>query len=39
MVPAISLHHLVTGIRQEAKDARERLVAYLVANFDEIVYI
>jgi hypothetical protein len=39
MVPAISLHHLVTGIRREAGDGRERLVAYLVANFDEIVYI
>jgi hypothetical protein len=39
MVPAISLHHLVTGIRHEAADARQRLVAYLVANFDEIVYI
>ena len=39
MVPAISLHYLVSGIRQEARDARERLVSYLVANFDEIVYI
>lgn len=39
MVPAISLHYLVTGIRHEAADARERLIAYLVANFDELVYI
>lgn len=39
MVPAISLHHLVSGIRHEAADARERLIAYLVANFDELVYI
>jgi hypothetical protein len=39
MVPAISLHYFVTGIRHEAADARERLIAYLVANFNEIVYI
>jgi hypothetical protein len=39
MVPAISLYHLVTGIRQETADARSRLIAYLVASFDEIVYI
>ncbi len=39
MVPAISLRYLVPGIRHEAPDARERLVAYLVANFDELVYI
>lgn len=39
MVPAIGLHFLVTGLRAEASDARDRLVAYLVANFDEIVYV
>ncbi len=38
MVPAISLHHLVTGLRRETTDARERLTRYLVANFHEIVY-
>jgi hypothetical protein len=39
MVPAIALHHLVSGLRREAPDARARLTAYLVANFHEIVYI
>jgi len=39
MVPAISLHFLVPGLRAEAADARERLIAYLVASFDEIVYV
>ena len=39
MVPAISLHYFVSGIRHEAPDARERLIAYLVANFNELVYI
>jgi hypothetical protein len=39
MVPAISLHFLVAGLRAEAPDARERLIAYLVASFDEIVYV
>lgn len=39
MVPAIGLHFLVPGLRAEASDARDRLVAYLVANFDEIVYV
>lgn len=39
IVPAVSLHFLVPGLRAEATDARDRLIAYLVANFDEIVYI
>ncbi len=39
MVPAISLHFLVPGLRAEVPDARDRLVAYLVASFDEIVYV
>lgn len=39
IVPTISLHALVTGMRAEVGDARERLVGYLVANFDEIVYV
>ena len=39
MVPAIALHHLVTGLRREAPDARARLTEYLVRNFHEIVYI
>jgi hypothetical protein len=39
MVPAISLHFLVAGLRAEAADARDLLIAYLVACFDEIVYV
>jgi hypothetical protein len=39
MVPAISLHCLVTGLRADASDARKRIIDYLVANFDEIVYV
>jgi len=39
MVPAITLHALVPGIRTQVKDGRDRLIAYLVANFAEIVYV
>jgi hypothetical protein len=39
MVPAISLHFLVAGIRRETPDGRERLIRYLVNSFHEIVYI
>jgi hypothetical protein len=39
IVPAISLHCLVSGMRAELGDARDRLIAYLVASFDEIVYV
>ena len=39
MIPAIALHYLVDGLRHESPDARERLIAYLVANFEEFVYI
>ena len=39
MVPTISLHFLVPGLRAEVADARDRLIAYLVASFDEIVYV
>jgi hypothetical protein len=39
MVPAIGLHFLVAGLRAEVSDARERLISYLVASFDEIVYV
>ena len=39
MVPAITLHALVPGIRSQVTDARDRLIAYLVANFGEIVYV
>jgi hypothetical protein len=39
LVPTISLYALVPGLRTRAGDARARLVEYLVANFDEIVYV
>lgn len=39
MVPAITLHALVPGIRSQVEDGRQRLIAYLVANFEEIVYV
>ena len=39
IVPAISLHCLVSGMRAELPDARERLIEFLVASFDEIVYV
>lgn len=39
MVPAIALRYLVPGLRSEMPDARARLIEYLVASFDELVYI
>jgi hypothetical protein len=39
MVPAITLYALVPGIRSQVTDGRDRLIAYLVANFGEIVYV
>jgi hypothetical protein len=39
MVPAITLHALVPGIRATSSTGRDQLIAYLVANFDELVYV
>lgn len=39
MVPAVTLFALVPGIRSQVPDARERLIEYLVENFEEIVYV
>ena len=39
LIPAIALYALVPGIRAQAKDGRERLIEYLVVNFDEVVYV
>jgi hypothetical protein len=39
MVPAITLYALVPGIRSQVPDGRQRLIDYLVANFDELVYV
>jgi hypothetical protein len=39
MVPAVTLHHFVSGLRRELPGARERLIDYLVRNFHTIVYL
>ena len=39
IVPAITLHALVPGVRAQLPDGRDRLIEYLVANFEEIVYV
>jgi len=39
IVPTISLWVLVPGVRGLLTDSRDRLVDYLVANFDELVYV
>jgi hypothetical protein len=39
IVPSISLWSLVPGLHAEVADARDRLVTYLVENFDELVYV
>lgn len=38
MVPATTMHCFVRGLRAIVPGARAQLVAYLVANFDELVY-
>lgn len=39
IVPAVTLHHLVPGVRSVDPAGRERLIDYLVVNFDELVYV
>jgi hypothetical protein len=39
VVPTITLYVLVPGMRAQVPDARDRLIEYLVENFDEIVYV
>jgi hypothetical protein len=39
MVPAISLHYLVSGAHALLPDARQRLTSYLVNSFHDIVFI
>jgi hypothetical protein len=39
IVPTISLHFLVSGMRADVPDARERIIDYLVAGFHDIVYV
>jgi hypothetical protein len=39
IVPTVSLWALVPGIRSQVADGRDRLIEYLVVNFDELVYV
>lgn len=39
VVPAITLWALPRGLRAGLPDARQRLVDFLVANFEELVYV
>lgn len=39
MLPAVALYCLVAGVRQETSDGRDRLIAYLVENFEDLVYV
>ncbi len=39
VIPAVTLHNLVPGIRAMVADGRQRLIDYLVENFDELVYV
>ena len=38
MVPAVTLHCLVKGLRAIVPGSREIVIAYLVENFEELVY-
>ena len=39
VVPTVSLWALVPGVRGLVADSRARLIEYLVANFEELVYV
>jgi hypothetical protein len=39
LVPAITLWMLVPGIRSQTTDGRDRLIEYLVENFEDLVYV
>ena len=39
LVPAITLHCLVAGTRAVLPDPRQKLIEYLVENFEELVYL
>jgi hypothetical protein len=39
MIPAIQLFFLVRGIRATTRDARERLIDYLVSGFHELAFV
>jgi hypothetical protein len=39
IVPAVALHCLATGTRAVLAEPREKLIEYLVENFEELVYL
>lgn len=39
IVPAVTLWALVPGIRAQTPDGRERIIDYLVKNFEDLVYV
>ena len=39
VVPSVALWALVPGVRSQVTDGRDRLIEYLVASFDELVYV
>jgi hypothetical protein len=39
MVPALSLHHIVPGLRATSPGAHDQIVDFLVDGFHEVVYI
>ena len=39
MVPAISLHHLVPGLRAQSEKAHDQFIDFLVAAFHDVVYV
>ena len=39
MVPAISLHFLVPGLRAQSEAARRQLIDLLVSGYHEVVYV
>jgi hypothetical protein len=39
IVPTIALHVLVPGLRRVSATGRDDLIGYLVANFEELVYV
>jgi len=39
IIPAVMLWALVPGIRRETTDGRDRIVEYLVENFEDLVYV
>jgi hypothetical protein len=39
MVPAISLHYLVPGLRSQSGQARQQIIDFLVGGFHQLVFI